>query len=252
MICFRLMENKPKMASEKSYKKEKCSLVACELDLRLPPQFNMDFVMWPRTSRYLALVCFPNMRRRFTGTHNLPDITCFYTLICDDDVAFESISALICPSRGVKEPRCKRQPNKWTCSHIIQHWQWNEKSSAKGCTSGYRAHFQIKPLLFEKKNPLLFLRRITIKSNKRCLMTYYFFKASKSGRKPGHLEKRDPRLSQYMHLSKGPLPWKYLQLHCYPAPSHSPSGEQGQSTAVGSLAAAEQCFFQGKILLCCL
>lgn len=21
------------------------------------------------------------------GTHNLPDITCFYTLICDDDVA---------------------------------------------------------------------------------------------------------------------------------------------------------------------
>lgn len=45
MICFRLMENKPKMASEKSYKKEKCSLVACELDLKLPPQFNMDFVM---------------------------------------------------------------------------------------------------------------------------------------------------------------------------------------------------------------
>lgn len=141
--------------------------------------------------------------------------------------------------------------------NTAQAVEWRE-----GCTSGYRTHFQIKLLFFggkkpppthnQKTTPLLFLRGITIKSNKWCLMTYSFFKASKSGRKPDHLEKRDPRLSQYMHLSKGPLPWKYLQLRCYPAPSRSPDREQGQSTAMGSSAAVEQCFFQGKTLLCYL
>lgn len=37
------------------------------------------------------------------GSHNLSDISCSHTLICDDDdVPFESISALICLSGGVK------------------------------------------------------------------------------------------------------------------------------------------------------
>ena len=177
-------------------------------------------------------------------------------IICDEDAGFESISALIRPSGGVREPDCKREPNKWTSSHIIQCRQWNEESSAKRMYFRIQGPFSNKtPLIWRKKNknnPLLFLRGITIKSNKKCLMTYSFFKASKSGRKPGHLEKRVPRLSQYVHLCKGPLPWKYLQLRCYPAPSHSPGGGQGQSTAVGSSAAVELCVCRGKILLCYL
>lgn len=48
LICFGLMENKTEITSEKSDKKLKCSLVACELDLRLPPQINTHFVMSPR------------------------------------------------------------------------------------------------------------------------------------------------------------------------------------------------------------
>lgn len=153
--------------------------------------------------------------------------------------------------RSERSSSCKREPNKWTSSHIIQHRQWNEASSAKRIYFRMQGPFSNKTSLIWKKNQenktLLFLRGITIKSNKRCLMT--FLKASKSGRKPGHLEKRDSRLSQYMHLSKRPLPWKYLQLHCCLVPSHSPGGEQGQSTVVGSSAAVEQCFFQRKILL---
>ncbi|KAJ7417082.1 Alpha-actinin-1 [Willisornis vidua] len=43
------------------------------------------------------------MKRRFMGIYNLSDITYSYTLICgDDDVVFEGMSALTCPSGEVK------------------------------------------------------------------------------------------------------------------------------------------------------
>lgn len=40
LICFSLMNNKTELSSEKLYKKLKCSLVTCELNLGLPPHFN--------------------------------------------------------------------------------------------------------------------------------------------------------------------------------------------------------------------
>lgn len=54
------------------------------------------------------------------GIYNFPDISCSCTLICDEDIAFETVSALICPSGGAKEPGCKREPNKGTSFHIAR------------------------------------------------------------------------------------------------------------------------------------
>lgn len=185
------------------------------------------------------------------GILNLPDVTCFHTLICDNDVALESMSAVICPSGEEKKPGCKREPNELISSPITQCRQWNKEKVLKGCTSG--CSFQRKMLLIENKHThtlsLLFLRKITIKIHKRCLITLFLKKKNLPNLKGNQamLKKRGPRLSQYMYLSKGSLPWKYLQLRCYPAPSHSPAGEQGQSTAVGSSAAVEQWFFPGKV-----